>query len=345
MDPPMIVHSATTTASVDAPPVAFDETLFPPDEQTRGAYSASVARGYDRMRASRAVIAGLARNVQTILPMTIQRIECLGKLFRDYRAVIYENDSVDGTRPLLHEWSDLNPRVSVVCETRDDPVNLPSRCLSRATRMAYYRAQCHQVISREFARFDFVILVDTDLLGGWSVEGVAHTFGQDGWDFVGANGIIYRRRWLSPNAIAHYDAWAFRLDADFTPMTTKQVNRLLYERGQPLVPVTSCFGGLGIYRMPAYLAGRYDGSDVEHVTFHREMHRRGFDKTYLNPSLIVVYGRKHRSLDPWAAAIIRALDRLPFRTPTVWQFPADGAASAQPLAEAPRPEAPRQRAA
>jgi hypothetical protein len=168
---------------------------------------------------------------------------------------------------------------------------------------------------------------------------VAHTFGQDGWDFVGANGIIYRRRGFNPNAIAHYDAWAFRLDADFTPLTTKQVNRLLYQRGQPLVPVASCFGGVGIYRMPAYLAGRYDGSDVEHVTFHREMHRRGFDKTYLNPSLIAVYGRKHRSLDHWAATIIRGLDRLPLRAPTVWQFPAAAAGLAQPLAESSRQRA------
>ncbi len=298
----------------------FDERLFDPLSEHRAKYFVDVNRGYDVMRDCRVVIAGLARDIAQILPQTINRIERLGGLFDDYRAVIYENDSVDLTRDLLRQWSDQNPRVCVVCEDRDDPINLPSRCLSCAARMAYYRDCCHRVISREFPRFDHVILVDTDLHGGWSYEGVAHTFGQRDWDFVGANGIIYRRHWLNPNAIVHYDAWAFRLDADFTPLTTKQVNHMLYRRGQPLKRVYSCFGGLGIYRMPAYLAGRYDGSDIEHVTFHREMHRRGFNRTFLNPNLIAVYGRKHRTLDPWAAKIIRSIDMLPYRQPTIWQY-------------------------
>jgi hypothetical protein len=326
----ILPRSSTVTASTVpaqrnlllAVPGAFDERRFAPPAEAFDEYYRQVAQGYERMQGNRVVIAGLARDIEAILPTTIERVERLGGFFRDYRAVIYENDSCDRTRELLHDWSSSNPRVCVLSETRDDPVNLPSRCLSRATRMAYYRARCHEVVTREFSRFDHVILVDTDLQGGWSYDGVAHTFGTSGWDFVGANGIIYRRRWLSPNAVAHYDAWAYRIDGDFTSLTTKQVNRLKYHRGQPLQPVYSCFGGIGIYRMPAYLAGRYDGSDVEHVTFHREMHRRGFNQTYLNPNLIAVYGRKHRSLDRWAARVIRVLDHLPLRQPTVWQYAA-----------------------
>ena len=32
------------------------------------------------------------------------------------------------------------------------------------------------------------------------------------WDFVGAYGVIFRRVGLSPNRLAHYDAWAYRQD-------------------------------------------------------------------------------------------------------------------------------------
>ena len=149
---------------------------------------------------------------------------------------------------------------------------------------------------------------------------MAHTFGCQDWDFVGANGIIYRRRWLLPNAVAQYDAWAFRDDHEFTPLTTKQVNRMRFNRGQSLQPVYSCFGGIGVYQMPAYLAGRYDGSDVEHVTFHQTLHRLGYNRTYLNPNLIAVYGRKYRSLDRYAARLLQLTDYVP-AVPTVeWQF-------------------------
>jgi hypothetical protein len=298
----------------------FNESQFSPRPELRDQYDASVAEGYEQMRRSRVVIAGLARDIEYILPQTIERIERLGSLFSDYRIVMYENDSSDQTLPLLTRWRDRNARVAIVSEQRDDPINLPSRCLTRAARMAYYRGECHRVIMESYSRFDHVVLVDTDLMGGWSYEGVAHTFGQRGWDFVGAYGIIYRRRWLNPNAVSHYDAWAFRTDRHFTPLTTKHVNRMVFHRGEPMQRVYSCFGGLGIYRMPAYLAGRYDGSDVEHVAFHRVLHARGFDKTFLNPSLITVYGRKHRSLDVWAGRIIRLLDILPHRRATAWHY-------------------------
>ncbi len=300
---------------------AFNELLFSPPPATQPEYYAQVAEGYDRIRKRRVVIAGLARDIDQVLPQTIQRIERQGEMFLDYRVIIYENDSSDATCELLHDWAARNPRVTAICEQRGDPVNQPSRCLSRAARMAYYRARCHELITHEFPRYDAVILVDTDLAGGWSLDGVAHTFGQENWDFVGANGIIYRRKWLQPNMLAHYDAWAFRNDPEFTPLSTRAVNRMLFFRGEPLKHVYSCFGGVGIYRMAAYLSGRYDGSDIEHVTFHREMHRRGYDRTYLNPNLIAVYGRKHRSLDRYAAKLIRLLDLLPGRQAVIWHYP------------------------
>ena len=142
----------------------------------------------NEMRTHRVVIAGLARDIAGILPKTIERIERLGRLFNDYRAVIYENDSADPTRDMLQNWSDRNPRVCVVSEDRDDPVNLPSRCLSRAARMAYYRDHCQQIIARDYARFDHVILVDTDLAGRMELRGRRSHVRTDGMGFC-------RRQW------------------------------------------------------------------------------------------------------------------------------------------------------
>ncbi|MDG2381527.1 MAG: hypothetical protein P8N76_07625 [Pirellulaceae bacterium] len=273
------------------------------------------------MKSRRVVIAGLARDLDAILPLTISRIEALGKLFEEYHVIVYENDSADHTLELLQAWASSNPRVTICSEVRNDPVNQAERCLSRAARMAYYRTQCQQQITQQYSHFDNVILVDMDLEGGWSADGIANTFGHSDWDFVGAFGIIFRRQLLAPNCVTHYDAWAYRVDEAYTPMTTKEVNSILFRRGDPLQAVTSCFGGLGIYRMPAYLEGRYDGTDVEHVTFHRQMRDRGYRRTYLNPSQITIYGRKHRTLDHVAARMLRVVDAIPGRVATEWNFP------------------------
>jgi len=299
---------------------SFNESSFSVASAHRATYERRVADGMRLMQQRRVVIAGLARNLAGILPLTIKRIECLGKLFADYRVVIYENDSTDRTLEILQSWATDNPKVVACSESRNDPVNRPTRCLSRAARMAYYRAQCHQVISSHFSDYDHAILVDMDLEGGWSFDGVANTFGHESWDYVGAYGIIFRRNRLSPNSVAHYDAWAYRNDDAFTPLSTKEVNRILFNRGEPLHPVTSCFGGLGVYQLPAYLAGRYSGEDVEHVTFHRQMRKHGFRRTFLNPSMITVYGRKHRTFDPIAARVLRIADALPGRRPTRWEY-------------------------
>jgi len=186
--------------------------------------------------------------------------------------------------------------------------------------MAFYRGRCQDQIRQSSSAADYVILVDTDLEGGWSPDGVASTFAEGPWDFVGSNGVVFKRLGWQVNAIAHYDAWAYREDPDFKPLSTKFVNQLSFQRGQPLVALPSCFGGLGIYRMEAYLAGEYSGGDIEHVSFHRSMRDKGFDRTFLNPSQLVVYGRKHRRLDKWVKRAQKAYQRLFFQRRVPWRF-------------------------
>ncbi len=298
----------------------FDESRFPPLADRRNEYLATVARGYPRMSERRVVLVALARDVAWVLPQTIARMERLGSVFREYQVVIYENDSQDTTRQILMAWANSNRRVHVIGEARRDPVNLPIRCLSRAARMASYRAACQQAVRDRFSDYDNAILIDVDLVGGWSYDGIAHTYGEDGWDFVGSYGIIYRRRGWHPNRVLHYDAWAFRQDQQYQPLTTKQVNHMLFQRGMSLQSVSSCFGGLGIYRMPAYLSGRYSGEDIEHVTFHRDLHRQGFTRLFLNPNQITVYGRRHRGWDRWAAWCLQAAARLVRKQSVPWEM-------------------------
>ncbi len=300
--------------------VHFNEHHFPTIASCAHEYTRTVALGYDKMRNATVVIAGLARSVARILPATMLRMELLGNTFANYQVLIFENDSVDETAALLRRWSEANPHVHVVSENLNAPVSKSNRCPSRGDRMAYYRGRCQKVIQKRFSSADFVILVDTDLEGGWSPDGIASTFGQDEWDFVGSNGIIYKRGGWQANKFAHFDAWAYREHADFRPLTTRYVNRLSFKRGEPLLPLPSCFGGLGVYRTNAYLAGEYLGGDIEHASFHRSMRERGFQRTFLNPSQIVVYGRKHRRLDWFVKYFQRASQALFIHRRIPWRF-------------------------
>ncbi len=275
----------------------FPESLFPPASRRMAHYLATCRRGSAAMAKSSVVIAGLARNIGRILPATIERTRRLCSLFADARVIVFENDSCDDTKVQLSRWASGDERVVAVSEDAAAPPSHGVRCLERAGRMARYRTRCQQLVLEHFPRFEFVIVVDFDAEGGWSTDGIANTFGHKEWDFVGANGLIYRRSGLNVNAMRHYDTWALRFDARCTPLRAVEASRFEYHRGDPLVPVTSCFGGLGIYTMQAFAAGRYDALDMEHVGFHSSMAAAGFSRMFLNPSQIVIHGRRHRTLD------------------------------------------------
>jgi hypothetical protein len=275
---------------------SFAEHLFRPAEGQTNAYRDAVRRGRQVMADSRVVLCGLARNVAEVLPQTRARLEQTGQMFGDYRIFLYENDSEDGTTRQLGDWSASNERMEFVSERCGRPRHPSIRCLDRAADMAEYRNRCQQEVAERWSDFDYVCVVDTDLADGWSYDGLAHSFGSEPWDFVGAYGIIHRRHNLSLRAL-HYDVWAYREFGDYTPLDGRVGNAKQWQRGEPLVPVYSCFGGIGLYRMPAWLSARYTGDDCEHVTLHCAMRAAGYGRQFLNPSQLALYGRRERRFD------------------------------------------------
>jgi hypothetical protein len=203
-------------------------------------------------------------------------------------------------------WAAANRRVRVVCERRGKPWHAPTRALARAADMAECRRRCQVEVAERWSDFDYVCVVDTDLPGGWSYDGIAHSFGSAAWDFVGSNGIIYQRQRLNPNQALHYDVWAFRTQGSYVPLEGRVGNLMSFRRGERMLPVYSCFGGLGLYRMPAWLSAEYSGTDCEHVPLHRGMRRAGYDRQFLNPSQIALYGHKRKRFD----GIVLSLHRL-----------------------------------
>lgn len=268
----------------------FPEWWFACSSAARPAYEQRVAAGRERMRASTVVFCGLARDVADALPSVSARIERAGAMFRDYRVVVYESDSRDDTAEQLRAWEQRNPRVAVLTETLGAPRWEQDQSPERLRHLAACRNRYLEYVTARHGTFDHVIVLDTDLPRGFSYEGLAHTFGGDGWHVVGSNSVAVFPEGLPPPSPMYFDAWAFRREGETTPRPAEETNRLFFRRGEPLVPVWSVFGGLAVYAMAALQSGaRYGGDDCEHVVLHRELRARGFDRQYLNPSQIVLY--------------------------------------------------------
>jgi hypothetical protein len=274
-------------------PSLFDEGLFPVRyPRLQAGYDNDVTNGYVKMANSKVIILGLARDIAHMLPWTIPRIEKTGELFADYRVCVYENDSSDITSLALRGWEASNKKVWVESEEVGDPINPPTRCLNRMERMAKYRnrlRRCVRTINRQDPSFDHVIIVDMDLPGGWSYDGLANTFGKTGWDAVASNGML-----LKHDHILQYDAWAFRRHGSDEPLDCRTVNIMYWHRGDPLEQVYSAFGGMAVYKSQALVNFAYGGDDCEHARLYRSMRHNGMARIYLNPSQVVLYTHQHR---------------------------------------------------
>ena len=191
-------------------PAAFPEHQFLPQKIAAESYRDAVEGGRMAMRESRTVLCGLARNVAAHLPRSIARIERLGGQFADYRVLIYENDSTDATPALLNRWANRNRRVTVISQRRGKKLYGSVRCPHRGDDMAEYRNLCQREVHSRWSDFDYACLLDMDLAGGFSYDGIAHSFGSQPWDVIGSYGIIYQRRKRRCDHPLHYDVWAFR---------------------------------------------------------------------------------------------------------------------------------------
>lgn len=269
--------------------VEFPEELFP--AQNQAAFQKKVAAGYEYMRGMKVVICGLTKDDEPILPLTIARIEKTGCFFRDYRVIVYENDSRDNTLDLLKKWEVTNPKVTIIAESISGTEIMQ---WSRTEKLAHFRNRYLQQIKedKEYATFDFVIVVDMDLKGGWSNDGIATSFARLDWDIVAANSIGYHNLRKT-----YYDMFALLPKNIFK-------NGFVYKifgegwqlhRGDPLIRIQSGFGGLALYRKEAIMSRQYSGSiEGERVCEHISLNTDNSLRCFLNPSQITITGTQEK---------------------------------------------------
>lgn len=263
------------------------DVLLPPDVEFLDDYSVLSRVGRDLCRNRRVAFVAICRNAMPFLPYTLASVRRIGESCKEWKAFVFENDSTDDTKDYLRSWADGR---TAFCETvtLDRPHLNFTKETRRTVPLAEYRNHCRRWVDSHAADFDLVVVFDTDPWGGFSVNGVYDTIGRlatvEHDDTAGMASYSWCE-WGPPmfpaRACCHYDAFAFR----WTWWKERQ-DMLWFHLwhppvGSPPIRVNSAFGQLAVYRTKNFLRGVYDGSDCEHVGFHRSMG----GALFLNPAM------------------------------------------------------------
>ena len=294
----------------------FDESKFPckGDRDICSLYEMNVSNGYKEMKKTDMIVSGLVKDSQDTLPVFIERINSLQKFFKSFKVVLFENDSKDDTRRLLLDWEKEKNFVHIIkC---NDPViqsiiksdsfecklNLTPAIAdgpfskSRFSKMVKFRNILLEK-SKQFVRnpqSTTILMIDTDLVGPFSIDGIAHSFGHS-WDMISSYGITGIA--LTLGNTFYYDLMAYK-DSNTTGIPSNPIQLLKVsstvngkQRGDPLLPVLSSFAGFAIYKYTSIKDSDYSGDNLcEHINLHDNMISKGFKKLYINPSMIVLPG-------------------------------------------------------
>ena len=260
------------------------------------------------------ILCGVVKNVEKNIEKNIEHCIETGKLFQDYKIIIYENNSTDDTKNILSRYSD---RAEIITEDipydtiksnskiwtatfrtgSDHPCRIEQICNARNKVISEYNKP-------EYDDYHYIIWIDLDS-GGWDLEGIKNSFDRkDEWDavFAGCN---------------HYDHYALRLDPTITitddyyknisqyneifcmgPETLgetywklREQYNINFNNMKQLIPVYSAFNGLGIYKKELFKENKYDCIVTDDV---KTLARKIIDHPTFNQYQMRIYSKCHK---------------------------------------------------
>lgn len=282
----------------------FIEDQFPPKVNVED-YWRRVEDGYKHMKESTIVVTGLARDIGDNTDKTIAKLRQMVPLFKEFKVIIMENDSKDETRKKFLNVEKEGWLWVIRCK-EDPDCRLKKQSaathglinVKRMVKMASFRNMCLDEIRLRYPNFDYMMVMDMDLDGPISMDGLATCFSYNYWDAMAANGLASRFM-SNGTSLQPYDTLALvSKDQSIPPLDIRilwnhlqSMFRSTPQRGEKPTLVTSAFGGVCLYRLAPILEKNilYSGEHCEHIMFHLHMAKHGLNQIFVNPSFILLH--------------------------------------------------------
>ena len=254
-----------------------------------------ISEGKSVLRDSSVCFVGLARNCEMQLSRNLSLLTELAEQCCDWSLHVETNDNTDGTANVLDAFCQKHRQASFSERFLNRPQFSAEFAGPRTLALAEYRADCQAWVRSRAQDAEYVIVIDFDCGAGWRNDGVAVAIS---WlnemdnAFGMASVSLFQHDFGSGPTWAHYDLWALRGVGQRRCWYDTYRNGYgafgyswLPPVGSPPVLCSSAFGGMAVYRTADYLRGQYEGSDCEHVPFHRSIAEATGKSMYVCPSM------------------------------------------------------------
>lgn len=282
----------------------FPDEYFPVSDTVEEDFKHKVKQGKRFCKDLNVLFCAACKDVAHLIEKSISFCHSAGRNFKNYDIYLYENNSSDKTPDVIRSLKD----EKIILESEF----IDSASYERSNVTHLRRCQLISNARNKYVDFinnnpvyDYVFVFDTDIEGGWSLDGIFNSiFYLENHDIMGAmtsycvlssaqGGDLEDN---SPENWLMFDSFAFRnynLNDWSFPRNLHMFNYLKVKRGTDPVPVNSNFNGLAIYKPECFKGNLYSvnsyGSDSqtdsEHVAFHRGIWEKGLG-VLLNPSMI-----------------------------------------------------------
>lgn len=279
------------------------EELLPPSQEFLSTYQQYIDLGKDFLSSKKIVIVGLARNIENTIGYSLERLSKLGESAKEYKIIIFENDSEDNTKQIIENIKKENKNIISLHAQYNRPQFGQVQDVERTMALAEYRNILKEYVNDTFADYDFVIVSDMDFVD-FSDAGCYNSFGwfahhENVVDAIAGNSFEYKNvTRTDKKSLWNYDSWAFRYTwwnqlpglQSLTFSSMFWFGLFMMPVGSPTIAVNSAFGGMAIYKTNKFVQGLYDGFDCEHVCFHYSLKQNipSFQMV-VNPSQIMLF--------------------------------------------------------
>jgi hypothetical protein len=243
------------------------------------------------------LIAGPARNNADTLTTEVDTLLNSVAGFKNSYCLVVESDSTDNTLNSLENLKNLIPSFDYISLG-----HLAKKMPRRTERLAFARNHILEEVCNnpKYASVDYVVMADLDGIN----RSITREKIEACWELTEPWDVI-----TAVQSDRYYDIWALR-HPDWNPIDCftqrsrlesvigkEAANNLAVKAKQVVLPslgmieVDSAFGGLGIYKRDALLAGRYIGLDdsgneaCEHICFHTDLRKAGY-RIFINCALV-----------------------------------------------------------